>query len=372
MANTEGGRVILGMRRDGVVLGIDASRREILEQLVVNAATQACRPILEPVLDWVQLPGADGGARLCLVVEVPKSRYAVHQSTDGRFLKRIGTHRHPIPPDQLGRLLAERGLLLPFEERPAPAVSLDALDDTRFARYLKQRFGDQDRLDVEQRTRWLVNLKLAVRDEHGVRPTNAGVLLFCETPERWVGGAFIDVAAYRQATADGDTADSKRITGPLPEQIEQVLRYFRSSPLIATVSRKEAFGRRDLPAYVDVALQEAVVNAVVHRDYELAGSQTLVRLFPDRIEIQNPGNLHNTLTEENLYAGCQPIRRNQLLAGFLRDYTSPLTGTSFMEARGEGFLNLVRASERLSGRKPLLQRIGNGVRLTVFAAQHEG
>jgi ATP-dependent DNA helicase RecG len=35
--------------------------------------------------------------------------------------------------------------------------------------------------------------------------------------------------------------------------------------------------------------------------------------------IRNPGGLHNTLTEENLYAGCQPVRRNQILAGFLRD-----------------------------------------------------
>ncbi len=43
------------------------------------------------------------------------------------------------------------------------------------------------------------------------------------------------------------------------------------------------------------------------------------------------------LTEEALYAGCQPVRRNQLLAGFMRDSPSPITGTSFMEARGEGF-----------------------------------
>ena len=41
--------------------------------------------------------------------------------------------------------------------------------------------------------------------------------------------------------------------------------------------------------------------------------------------IRNPGGLHNTLTEENLYAGCQPVRRNQILAGFLRDYESPAT-----------------------------------------------
>ena len=94
-------------------------------------------------------------------------------------------------------------------------------------------------------------------------------------------------------------------------------------------------------------------------------------MFPDRIEIRNPGGLHNTLTEENLYAGCQPVRRNQILAGFLRDYESPATGHRYMETRGEGFLTLVRVSSELSGRRPELKNIGNSVRLTIFAALAE-
>lgn len=163
----------------------------------------------------------------------------------------------------------------------------------------------------------------------------------------------------------------KRIAGPVPKQIVRVLRYFHASPLIATLSRKEAMGRRDLPAYVDTALQEAVVNAIVDRDYEVTGSQIIIRIFLDRIEIQNPGGLHNTLTGEALYTGCQPIRRNQLLAEFMRDFPSPITGTSIMEARGEVFLNLVRDSVALSGKKPKIERIGETVKLTIYAAETE-
>jgi ATP-dependent DNA helicase RecG len=87
--------------------------------------------------------------------------------------------------------------------------------------------------------------------------------------------------------------------------------------------------------------------------------------------IRNPGGLHNTLTEENLYAGCQPVRRNQILAGFLRDYESPATGRRYMETRGEGFLTLVRTSTELSGRRPELVNMGGAVKLTLFAA-HAG
>lgn len=90
-------------------------------------------------------------------------------------------------------------------------------------------------------------------------------------------------------------------------------------------------------------------------------------MFPERIEISNPGGLHNTLVPEDLYAGCQPYRRNQLLAGFLRDFVSPVTDRSYMEARGEGFLMLVRESERVSGRRPLLEQVGDAVRLTIYS-----
>ncbi len=132
-------------------------------------------------------------------------------------------------------------------------------------------------------------------------------------------------------------------------------------------ARKDDRGRLDRPAYSPRALQEAVVNALVHRDYAIAGSQVRVFLFSDRIEVSNPGGLHNTLNPEALFAGCQPVRRNQMLAGFLREYTSPVTARALMEGRGEGFLTMVRECVRVSGRPPDLTLAGGAVRLTVHA-----
>lgn len=371
IANTEGGLVVFGVRKDGAIAGIPPDKRGILEQFVVNVGLNNCRPPLEPVLDWLQLPDENQVLKLCLKVEIPRSRYYVHQTSDGRFLKRVGSHRQPIPPDQLGRLLASRNLLIPFEERPALGTDLSRIDPGRVESYYQNRFKRSFTSNGLTLERLLVNLKLAIETDGRILPTNLGIILFTDHPEKVLYGTYIDIAVNRGTIADGETADTRRITGPVPEQILQVLQYFQTSPLIATVSRKEAMGRRDLPAYVDTALQEAVVNAVVHRDYEITGSQIILRIFGDRIEIQNPGGLHNTLTVESLYAGCQPIRRNQLLAGFMRDFPSPITGTSFMEARGEGFLNLVRDSEALSGKRPKIERIGEAVRLTIYSAAQD-
>lgn len=369
MANTDGGTVVLGVRDDGVPVGIDRDKRELVEQLVINAATENCQPMILPRLDWELLPGEDGSSRLCLIIGVPASEFEVHQTADGRYLQRIGSHRRPIPGPQLARLLGSRRLANPVEERPVVGAAIGDLDVLRLRRHFQRRFPGWTPPDDWRET--LIAHKLAVEVEERVLPTCVGILLFAEQPERFLPGAYVDLAFYTRDEADGNAVDRKRLIGPVPEQIEQTVTWLRASPLNPVASVKNGGGRHDFPAYDDRALQEAVVNAVVHRDYEVRGSQVIINMFPGRIVFQNPGSLYNQLTPEMLYAGCQPVRRNQILAGFLRHYVSPVTGGAYMEAIGEGFLNLVRASERLSGRRPLLEDIGTGMRLTVYAARWE-
>ena len=369
MANTEGGTVVLGVRDDGVPTGIEPDKRDLVEQLVINAATENCQPMIVPRLDWEFLPREDGDSRLCLIIGIPASAYEVHQTADGRYLQRIGSHRRPIPGPQFARLLSSRRLAEPVEERPIIDAAVENLDELRLRRHFVRRFPDWTPPDNWRET--LTAHKLAVEVENRVLPTCVGILLFAEQPERFLPGAYVDLVLYRHDEADGNAADRKRFFGPVPDQIEQAASWLRASPLNPVGSVKDGGGRHDFPAYDDRALQEAVVNALVHRDYEVRGSQVIINMFPDRIVFQNPGSLYNHLTPEMLYAGCQPVRRNQILAGFLRHYVSPVTGGAYMEAIGEGFLNLVRASERLSGRRPLLEDIGTGMRLTIYAALRE-
>ena len=369
MANTEGGSVLFGVADDGAIIGVEPDKKALLEQFVINAARDQCLPPLTPVLDWLLLPRTDDQDALCLKVDVAKSRFAVVQTRDGRYLKRVGSHRLPIPTSELAQLLIARERMTPFEEWGAMGMTLEALNPLRFDFYYKRRFGRPWQDAALAYERLLANLKLATRDEaERWLPTHLGMLLFADRPEQVLDGAYVDIATYPGDLADGNPVDSKRITGPVPEQIEQVVRYLASSPYLPTRSVKTAVGRRDYPAYDLLALQEAVVNALAHRDYAQTGSQVRLFIFPRRIEIWSPGRLHNSLSPEDLYVGCQPYRRNQLLCGFMRDYVSPLNQLSYMEARGEGFLKLVQRSEALSGQRPELIVRGQAVCLTIFAA----
>ena len=352
MANTRGGTLVMGVRdADRAVVGVDPRKRDLLEQFVVNVATTNCNPMIVPGLDWEYLPDDGGEPRLCLIIDVPASRFDVHQTDDGRF----------------ARMFSPRSLADPVEERPVVGAALDALDVRLLKKHFRSLFDDWSPPDDWQSK--LIAHKLAAITQSGVVPTYLGILLFAEQPERYILGAYIDIASYRRGIPDGAAVHRQRITGPLPSQIAQALTYLHVD---STASREDGRGGHDHPRYVDRSLQEAIVNAVVHRDYAVHDSPIIIRLFPDRIEFLNPGALHYTLTVENLYAGCQPARRNELLAGFLRAYRSPLTGGGFLEAIGDGFLNLVTDSHRLSGCRPELTQVGQATKLTIYAATYDG
>ena len=238
----------------------------------------------------------------------------------------------------------------PFEERAVRTADLNALDLNLFEDYGKRRFGPQGISQESGAEFSLINLKLAARLDSGqVVPTVVGLLLFGHAPITGsLPGAFVECVLYRGRVADANAQlDSKRFEGPAPEQIGQATRF--AERYIPVAAEKTHEGRLDLPAFSLRAVHEALVNAVVHRDYQLPGSNVRVAIFDERIEISNPGGLHNTLRPENLFAGAQPYRRNQALAGFLRDYTSPISGRALMESRGEGFLMLVRETRALGG-----------------------
>lgn len=211
MANTQGGMVVMGVRdTDRTPVGIDPDRRDLLEQFVINAATVNCVPMIVPALNWEYLPGADGAPVLCLIVGIPPSQFDVHQTSDGRFLHRIGSHRRLIPAERLARMLSARRMASPIEERPVFGSTLDDLHDLRLERYFRDRFADWSRPDDWAHT--LVTHKLAAATDAGVIPTHLGILLFAEQPERHLPGAYVDVAAYirTRPTATPLTAGASR------------------------------------------------------------------------------------------------------------------------------------------------------------------
>jgi ATP-dependent DNA helicase RecG len=171
---------------------------------------------------------------------------------------------------------------------------------------------------------------------------NAAALLFAKNVAAWVPGALVKCARF--AGSDSvDFVDQETLSGTVLEQIDAALAFVRKH----TVRRVEISGeaeRRDVADYPERAVREAVINAVCHRDYSLAGN-VQVRIYDDRLEIWNPGELPAQLRVEDLFNEHPSLPRNALLA-------SCLYRVRYIEQWGSGTLRMVRAAEQNGSPKP--------------------
>ena len=119
-----------------------------------------------------------------------------------------------------------------------------------------------------------------------------------------------------------------------------------------------------VPHDLDV-VDEAIVNAVAHRDYAISGSKIRLFLFADRLELYSPGKLPNTLTLDDM--AYRTFTRNQLLVSYLSRIRSKRTGQVFLESRGEGVRKILEDGEAHSGRRPEYALFGDEHRLTLWA-----
>ena len=362
MANTNGGLVVFGVRRpDGKVVGIDPERRDAAERFALHVASARCEPTVLAEPDWVFLSDEGGIGRACLVVRIRPSFRDYHRTSEGRCLRRSGTRRFPAHPELMDRRLTRQRPPTPVEDRPALRSRLPDLDRTLLAAYFRRRFPDWS--PPEDWSPLLRNHHFAVETALGVIPTFLGVLMFSERPDDYLPGAFIEMEFHRGDESESKPPTVERITGPLPRHVEQAVSFLEGSLSTQIVSPTED-GAGDGPRYSIRALQEAVVNAVMHRDYA-DPSPVVVRVFSRRIEFENPGNLCGA-EPAGLYAGALPRRRNQMLVSALASHDSVFDGGSSSKTPDGGFSSLVQESELLSSRCPEIDETQHATRLVIY------
>ncbi len=195
--------------------------------------------------------------------------------------------------------------------------------------------------------------------------------LMCNpVPDLYIHNSFIQAVFYRGKDRDANyQIDAKDCRGPLDEQIISAYNFVYQYNRLS--ARKEV-GREEKTQYSMRAVFEALVNAVVHRDYSIHGSKIRLFMFADRLEIHSPGALANTLTVESLIDN--QFTRNELLSRLLSELSlnnglgKTVERRYFLERRGEGVGIIFRESESLSGRKPVYDMVDGELKLTIYAA----
>ena len=360
-ANVDGGVLLCGVTDEGDVQGMTREQIVELDSLLVEISTDTIKPPLRIRTYHRQLDG-----RPFILVEIPEGD-ALHDSPSGSFIRVGGTKRRMTSDERL-RLSQRRGQARfpSYDEQTIPGTGFETLDESLWRPLLSAE-------GAAEPGSALVKQALMANDDAGIlRATVAGVLLCARNPEHWLPNAAITATRYRGAERASGQLDAQEITGPLNRQIGGAVAFVIRNMRVA--SRKDP-ARVNLPQYSERALFEAIVNAVVHRDYSIGGSRVRLSMFEDRVEIQSPGSLPNNLTLESMET--RQATRNEALTSVLA--RMPVGGVSgsedrqyIMERRGDGVPIILRETRELSGKQPEYRVIeGSEVLLTIPAAALE-
>lgn len=201
--------------------------------------------------------------------------------------------------------------------RPAPNVVLADLDPCALEGFVALRKLARPHFSEVSSSEQLYDL-LGITQNRQV--TLSAVLLFSPYPQAYCPQLSI-IAASIPGLEAGDLSpdghrflDSKRLEGTLPEMLEQALSFVRSNMRVSTRIDPISGMRKDQPDYPMDAVREAVLNALVHRDYSIhtEGMPIQLVMYADRLEVINPGGLYGRLTVDQL-GKVQPDTRNPVL-----------------------------------------------------------
>ena len=340
-ANARGGVLLLGVTDSGDVPGMSRPQLDAVERQVMEICNDSIKPKLR-----IETHRRELDDRSFLLISIPQGE-AQYDSPGGSFV-RVGSAKQPMSPDERMRLAQRRGQarFSGFDEQTVAGTGFATLDKELWKPMLSAEGLRDPQLGLEK-------LGLLRADAHGaLRATVAGVLTCTRQPGEFIAGAEIAAVRYKGADRASGQVDAQDIAGPINEQITQALAFVMRNMSVG--ARKDP-ARVDLPEYSSQAVFEALVNAVVHRDYSITASRIRLLIFSDRLELRSPGGLPNNLTVESM-TGRQ-VTRNQALASILGRASvgnGAVEGAGgrqhFMERRGDGVSIICRETRELSGK----------------------
>ena len=358
-ANSHGGVLLIGVDDYREIVGLELQELDRVEKTVVEICEDNIEPTVPIFTEKLRINDKN-----LLKIEVPRSLF-VHKTSNGYFTRQ-GSSKREMRTDQLARLLQSRSQarVIKFDEQFVPNTSKETLRESLYRRFITENAPEDVIEDL------LLKRSLLVQEGQEIRASVAGVLMCHDTPDNYLYNSFIQAVYYRSKEKDANyQIDAKDFKGPLDQQIIDAFKFVHKHN---EVSARKDIGRIDQPQYSMRAVFEAIVNAVVHRDYSKSGSKIRLFMFTDRLELSSPGALANTVTIDKLR--YSQATRNELLSRLLSEITLDDIGTQvkrhhFLERRGEGVGIILNESEQLSGKTPVYELFNEELRLTIFAAK---
>jgi ATP-dependent DNA helicase RecG len=298
-ANASGGRIFIGIDDRNRIVGCDLSNK-LFAQIETMAA--ACDPPVSIRIEKLKTHGI-------IVVHVPESANRPHRCNKGFYL-RNGTSSQKMSTADITAFIQSEGKIRFDEQLRMELDWRDALDENRLDHFLKLAKIST----IPDTASLLANLGAGDFKNDHFYLNQTGVLFFAKTPTHRLFHVSV-VCALFKGTTKAYILDRKELTGNLLENVEEALLFLKKHLQLRWEITSRSTRRKEILELPEVALREAMVNAVCHRDYLEQGAQVMVEIFDDRVEIYNPGGLPKGLSARDF--GKRSVCRNPMIAGLL-------------------------------------------------------
>lgn len=335
-SNAKGGVIIIGVDDGGDIHGVSTKEINRLNQLISNVANENVTPPIYPLTEIHQIQ-----EKKVLAVHIPEGLNKPYATKSGIYYTKSGADKRKVSQDELKRMFASSGNLF-ADEVINRNTSLADFDDKEFFRFFKNKKAKDFNATGLNLENVLNNLNLYSKGHL----TLSGIMFFAFNPQQFypvfnVQAVFIKGESQASSTFE----DKKYFEGNIYKLYDQAMMFFKSS--LKNKQNKQTFntpGELEIPVS---ALEEAVVNALIHRDYFLQSSIKLF-VFDDRVEIRSPGKLPNSLTVEKIKSGLS-IARNPVIhsiAPFVLSYSGFGSGIERMVDRCGEHVDFINDEEK--------------------------
>ncbi|HUZ24949.1 MAG TPA: ATP-binding protein [Streptosporangiaceae bacterium] len=371
-ANSRGGIIILGLDERAGFAPVGVSDPVALRDELAGIARAKLTPALAPVIDTVPFEGVILVlAEIEALPPVQRPCYVTARSLYNGAYVRAGDGDRRLTPYEIDRLRENSGQPR-WDEEPVPQATAKDLDRGAVLRLIETATRSSPRsFSGLSEPDALTRLGVLVPHEGSLVPSLAGLFSVGAYPQQFFPQLMVSLAVYphEDAGQPGPAGirflDSAAVGGTVPTMVTDSIQAAQRNLRMA--SRIVGAGREDYWEIEPEVIREAVVNALMHRDYspQARGTQIQVELFPDRLTVTSPGGLFGNVRLETLGQSGTSSSRNARLASLLQEAGDPLTGRPVAENRSSGISMMISRVRRDTGLVPLFAASLDYFRVTI-------
>jgi ATP-dependent DNA helicase RecG len=372
-ANSRGGIIILGLDERAGFAAVGVTDPVAVRDELAGIARAQLTPALAPSIEPVPFEGA-----ILVVAEIealPPTQRPCYVTTRGLYngaFVRVGDGDQRLTPYEIDRLRENSGQPR-WDEEPVPQATAEKdLNRSAVSRLIETASRSSPRsFSGLSEPDALARLGVLVPHEGSLVPSLAGLLSVGVYPQQFFPQLMVSLAVYPHDDAGQPGPggirflDSAAVGGTVPTMVTDTIQAAQRS--LRKSSRVVGAGRDDHWEIEPEVIREAVVNALMHRDYspQARGTQIQVELFPDRLTVTSPGGLFGNVRLETLGQSGTSSSRNARLAALLQEAGDPVTGRPVAENRGSGISMMISQVRRDTGLVPLFAANLDQFRVTI-------